>query len=309
MMKKYSVLLMVLAAVVLFGCSKKQEQEQTQMVQTSSPLFKFGAVADVQYCDCEPHKTRFFRQSPGKFEDCVQELNSHALDFTIHLGDFIDRDFESYDVVLPIWEKLTMPKYHILGNHEFYVKSSQKGLVLDKLNMPAPYYDFSVKGWRMVVIDGTDIHAKRNPKGSEADLFARKIYKDMQKQGTVNAKKWNGALGETQKAWLEATLVDATQKGEKALVFGHFVVYPRGTHSLWNDKEVRQILEKYDCVVAYFNGHDHRGNYGEKNGVHYVNLQGLVETKDETAYAVVEVYEDHLKVIGFGREPSRVLKY
>ncbi len=307
MMKKVSVLLMAFAVMVLFGCDKKQDQQQT--VATSPPLFKFGAVADVQYCDCEPHKTRFYRQSPGKFEDCVQKLNSENLDFTIHLGDFIDKDFESYDVVLPIWEKLTMPKYHALGNHEFYVKSSQKGDVLAKLGMSAPYYDFSVKGWRMIVIDGTDIHAKRNPKGSEADLFARKMYKDMQKQGTVNAKKWNGALGETQKSWLQATLADASRKGERILVFGHFVIYPRGTHSLWNDEEVQQILEKHDGVVAYFNGHDHRGNYGEKNSVHYVNLQGLVETKNETAYAVVEVYADHLKVIGFGREPNRILKY
>ncbi len=306
-MKKYSPVLMFFAAVVLFGCSKKQEQEQN--AQTSLPLFKFGAIADVQYCDCEPHKTRYYRQSPGKFEDSVQKLNSQNLDFSIHLGDFIDRDFESYDVVLPIWEKLTMPKYHVLGNHEFYVKNEQKGEITAKLSMPAPYYDFSVKGWRMVVIDGTDIHAKRNPKGSDADLFARKMYKDMQKLGSENAKKWNGALGETQKVWLAETLADATEKGEKALVFGHFVVYPSGTHSLWNDEEVQQILEKHESVVAYVNGHDHRGNYGEKNGVHYVNLQGMVETPDEAAYAVVEVYDDHLKVIGFGREPSRVLKY
>jgi hypothetical protein len=37
-------------------------------------------------------------------------------------GDFIDRDFESFDVVGPIFNKLRMPKYHVLGKHDFSVE-------------------------------------------------------------------------------------------------------------------------------------------------------------------------------------------
>ena len=50
------------------------------------------------------------------------------------------------------------------------------------------------------------------------------------------------------------------------------------------------------------------GNYAIKEGIHYLTIQGMVETADTTAYAVVAVYEDRLKVLGVGREQDRVLR-
>ena len=48
----------------------------------------------------------------------VKELNTHDLKFVIHLGDFIDRDYDSFDKVLPIYQTLKMPAYHASGNHD-----------------------------------------------------------------------------------------------------------------------------------------------------------------------------------------------
>ena len=60
-------------------------------------------------------------------------------------------------------------------------------------------------------------------------------------------------------------------------------------------------------VAACFSGHNHAGNYGEKRGIYYVTLQGLVETPDTAASALVELYPDGLVVTGHGREPWHVL--
>lgn len=79
--------------------------------------------------------------------------------------------------------------------------------------------------------------------------------------------------------------------------------------SLWNDIELIELLESYPCVVALFSGHYHSGNYAKKKGIHYLTLQGMVETENSNAYSIVEVYTDHLKVLGFGREPSRILTF
>ena len=55
------------------------------------------------------------------------------------------------------------------------------------------------------------------------------------------------------------------------------------------------------------NGHNHAGNYGEKNGIHYLTLKAMVDT-EENAYAVMQVFDDRLEMSGFGREKDRSLK-
>ena len=64
------------------------------------------------------------------------------------------------------------------------------------------------------------------------------------------------------------------------------------------------MIESFSCVKAYINGHNHKGNYGLKSGVHYLTIQGMVDT-EETSYAKVKVYDDRLELKGFGREGDR----
>ena len=68
-----------------------------------------------------------------------------------------------------------------------------------------------------------------------------------------------------------------------------------------------KIIDRHKSVVAYINGHNHAGNYGQQNGVHYLTLKGMVDTT-ESAYSVIEVYRDRLEVVGFGRQERRTLK-
>ncbi len=44
---------------------------------------------------------------PAKLAAAVADLNRQKLAFVVHLGDFIDRDWASYDLLLPIARKLT----------------------------------------------------------------------------------------------------------------------------------------------------------------------------------------------------------
>ena len=46
-----------------------------------------------------------------------------------------------------------------------------------------------------------------------------------------------------------------------------------------------------------------------KDGIHYLTVQGMVETEDTTAYAVVHVDDDRLDVDGRGRQPDQVLVF
>ena len=74
------------------------------------------------------------------------------------------------------------------------------------------------------------------------------------------------------------------------------------------DQRHREESIDTHLVVAYFAGHDHAGGYAVRRGVHHVTVKGMVEAPTENAYAVVEVYQDRLREIGCGKEPTRELR-
>ena len=294
---RYTWISLYMLVILFQGCNQKY-----RIIEQSEDYFSFGVIADCQYCNVESSGVRKYAQSDAKLEECVKHLNATELAYTIHLGDFIDRDWESFDVVNPIYQELNMPKYHVLGNHDFSVRDDKKHQVRQKLRMPAPYYQFKVGNWRFVVLNGNDISYHAYPKNSKKYRFADEYYS----QKNIKSPKWNGAIGEKQMKWLERVLSKASKWNEQVAVFCHFPIYPENVHNLWNADIVVSILERYSCVKAYINGHNHKGNYGEKNGIHYLTLKGMVDT-EQNAYAIVEMLSDKLIIHGFGREENREL--
>jgi len=90
---------------------------------SSTPLFRFGVVADPQYADLEPNLTlnRYPANSLVKLREAIEEFNRHELAFVVTLGDIIDREWKSFDAILPVYETLRHPKHFLLGNHDFAV--------------------------------------------------------------------------------------------------------------------------------------------------------------------------------------------
>jgi len=63
-------------------------------------------------------------------------------------------------------------------------------------------------------------------------------------------------------------------------------------------------LEEFSCVKAYINGHNHKGKYGIKSGIHYLTCKGMVDT-DQSAYSIFRVNDEEIDVLGFERESER----
>ena len=280
--------------VLICSCSLIAENDRT-----NKPLFRFGAVADCQYCN-QTSGVRKYNLSPQKLRDCVEHYNKLDLAFVIHLGDFIDRDFKSFATVTPIYNRLKAPHYHVLGNHDFSVTDDKKALVPAQLGLKERYYDFTHNGWRFLALDGNDVslHAypKNDPRTKAAAIFHRNL-----KAGTPN---WNGAVGKGQLKWIKDKLESATKNHEKVILFCHFPIYPANVHNLWNADALTKLLSKYPCVVAYINGHNHEGNYGTKDKIHYLTIKGMVNTT-ENAYSIIEVHKDQLLLKGVGRQEDR----
>jgi predicted phosphodiesterase len=279
----------------------------------AKPVLTFGVVTDVQYADSPTQGKRQYRESLPKLERCAADFNKMKPEFVIHIGDTVNEAFSSYDAVMSLFEKLSMPRYMVLGNHDMAAEVGSKAKIiarlgLDKLGSGKGYYDFARAGWRFVVLNGNEISIVGNAPGSEERKAAEALVADLKKKGAKNTGMYNGAVGPQQLAWLKETLAKADAAGERAIVFCHFPVYPPGGSNLWNDTEVVGILEAHKCVAAFFCGHAHGGGYAQKGNLHFVTFKGMIEA-DPTAYALVEVFADSLKVTGFGTEKSRELKF
>jgi manganese-dependent ADP-ribose/CDP-alcohol diphosphatase len=110
-------------------------------------------------------------------------------------------------------------------------------------------------------------------------------------------------------AWLERTCTEARAAERKVIVFAHHPVIPAGPHNVWNSDEILALIDRHPQVVAWINGHNHAGAYGERKGVPYLTMHGMVETQRTNAFATARVLKDRLVLTGHGREPSREMKF
>ncbi|UCH14745.1 MAG: metallophosphoesterase [Bacteroidales bacterium] len=272
------------------------------------PLLKIGLIADPQYCDCPPGGTRYFRETLWKLPAAIDTLNKNEVDFVVTLGDVIDRYYESFDSILPLYDSLDMPEYKLLGNHAFEeVHDSLKDTIIHLYNMPDYYYHFTYNDWRFIILDGTELAAYDSILHPDLREEADSVWQSV--QGQINDETWNGGIGRKQRQWIETTISDALVNNQKVILFCHFPVYPQHYLNLWNREDIIEIVEKYDNTVAYINGHNHDGNYGILNGKHYITQKAMVETIDTSSYSILEIYDNKLVFKSYGLMDNHILTY
>jgi len=287
----------VIASLILLGsCSKKE------------PYLKVGLVADPQYADKPISGKRHYRETLWKLEEAIDTFNYHNIDFVQNLGDVIDINWESFDAVLPIYDKLkpSIENYQLLGNHEFSIDSTRFKDILKRLSMPDYYYSYSKKGWKFIVLDATDYsyysNALHDHKLKEIDMLFEKT------KGQTNSYHWNSAIGTAQQKWLKQELDVARSQNQKVILFSHMPLRPKDDpHNLWNGQEIINIIEKSEHVVAFINGHNHSGGHVLKNGIHYITVFGMVDTPI-SSYGILEFYKDSLSLRGYGNQKDISIK-
>jgi predicted phosphodiesterase len=276
--------------------------------QAGQPLFRFGLIADPQYAPVPPRRTRFYAHSLWKVAEAVEAMNGENLAFVATLGDIIDRHYESYGHILPVYDRLRHSHFFVLGNHDYEVAADWLHAVHRTAGLRRAWYDFEGGGWRFIVLDGNDLSLFANPAGSPKRALAEQRLAALREAGAPNAQTWNGGLSEDQTSWLFRTMDAAEAAGQKMVLLCHYPVFPANEHNLWGWEELAGRIARYRHFVAFFNGHNHMGNYGEIGGKHFLNLKGMVETPDKTAFSTIAVFEDRLELTGHGLEESRTLR-
>jgi 3',5'-cyclic AMP phosphodiesterase CpdA len=276
--------------------------------QKQKPLFSFGIVADVQYRDADAAGSRFYRDSRQRLEEAYKTFKEDTVDFAVNLGDIIDGDFESYAPVMDIIRSSGIKTYHVTGNHDYAVESKLKKKLPVLSGSKKGYYSFVSGGFRFIFLNGNEISTYASSAGKEINKGTAYLNR-LKAAGEINSVEWNGGIGRNQLEWFEKELKEANAENQKVFIFCHFPIFPMNIHNLLNYNDVLEILKKYSNIVAWFNGHNHAGNYGNFNMIHFVTFRGMVETATSGSYSIVDVYSNKIWIRGFGREKSLILAY
>ena len=294
--------LRLLGAGVIAGAARAAEKPP------GSALLTIGVLTDCQYADSDtpPKSKRLYRESPRKLEAAIAHLDAMGdLDFMLHLGDAVDRDEKSYEVVMPLFAKARVPLYHVAGNHDYDIAAHLKAKVPELLGMSAPHYSFTRSGWRFIMLDGNAVSLFSTPKASPQWQAAEAFVKASKRK----LADYNGGLGAEQIEWLKSELSVARKAGERVVLCCHYPLLPMDPHVLWDAEAVLEVVQQNkDVIAAWWNGHNHDGNYAARHGVHFLNFRGMVDTM-ENSYARVDVFADRMEVTGYGREPRRILRF
>jgi manganese-dependent ADP-ribose/CDP-alcohol diphosphatase len=293
-MKKYLLVLVIFIGAAFYSSTNKK-------------VVTIGILTDIQYCDCDDKGNRNYRASLSKLEESINYFNHNKPDFIAHLGDVIDHKFSSYDSVLKRFSKSLVPVNFVLGNHEFDVNKEHRKDVSNKLGLKNSYYSKTYGDWQILFLNGDELN-KLYPGNKKIRKETEEIYKSSIKKNKCNFFSFNSGISTSQLEWIKSELDKASRSGKKVIMMCHFPIYPFACHNLRTDDELLDLISKYKCVKAYFCGHNHKGGYGFKDGVHYINFRGMIESGNEPAFAFVTLTEDSIFVEGHGSEPSRILK-
>lgn len=108
--------------------------------------------------------------------------------------------------------------------------------------------------------------------------------------------------------WLDARLQEADDNSQLVAIYTHIPLLFKRDHArclLWNHDEVLTVLHRHPSVQIVLCGHNHVGSYlTDDVGIHHLAVQAILETPPhEDAYAVMEVYDDHVFLKGVGLVP------
>jgi manganese-dependent ADP-ribose/CDP-alcohol diphosphatase len=271
--------------------------------------FAIGLVADAQYADIDAKGTRFYRQSIDKLGAAVEHFNGRDLDFCVHLGDLIDREWRSFDEITRPLARSRHRFHHLLGNHDFDVLAELKPRVPSRMGMERRYSHFDHRGFRFAILDTNDVSTYAHAPGTPENAAAATELARLEAAKRPQAQPWNGGIGAAQLSWLDRACSEAAARRLKVIILAHHPLLPAGAHTFWNPADVLPLVARHRHIVAWLNGHNHAGAFAGHDGVPCVTMRGMVETLATTAFATAQVLPDRLVLTGHGREPSRELVF
>ena len=275
--------------------------------QKGKPILSIGLITDIQYADAPSKGTRYYKNSLLKLRACINELNEKKVNFSLNLGDIIDRNASDLDSVLFYLKGLQKPIYTTTGNHDYQEIKENKNL-FGKLGMPAEYYAFEKKNCVFIMMNTNEIAQYANNADTWKENELKEMLDSIKAVKGVNGAEYNGGISSKQLIWLNKQLQNAQKLKKNVFIFSHHPLDFSSGFTALNSKPILDVIARYNCVKAIFAGHHHQGDFGYHLSIPCITLEGMVETAKENAYAVLEIYQNRFEIKGVGRTTSRQFK-
>jgi len=255
---------------------------------------RIGLVTDMHYADKEPAGSRYYRESLVKLKEAGKQFQIQQPGHIVELGDFIDaassiaEEKKFLQRINKVFSALPGRKHYVLGNH--CVSTLTKEEFLGGVERKKSYYSFDDGGFHFVVLDAC-------------------FRSDGEPYGRNNFKWTDPNIPAAQIDWLKADL-QATR--HKTIVFVHQRLDVSNNHGVKNAPQVRKVLEDSGKVLAVFQGHSHKNDLKDINGIHYCVYRAMVEGSGATnnGYAMLNVYANGtLRVTGFREQKDYNWKF
>ncbi|HEX4416087.1 MAG TPA: metallophosphoesterase [Lacipirellulaceae bacterium] len=250
---------------------------------------RVGLVTDLHYADKPSYGNRHYRESLDKLAEAAKEFQRSQTNFVVELGDLIDSgssaqtELQYLQRINKDYAAVAKDRHYVLGNHCVY--SLTKDEFLQGVERERTYYSFDRQGMHFVVLDGC-------------------FRSDGVPYGRKNSDWTDAKIPAEQIDWLQSDLSHAC---EKVIVLVHQRLDVANHYGIKNAAVVRQILEDSGKVLAVVQGHNHKNDYNDINGIHYVTLMAMVEGggAEHNCYSVMNVLPNGtIRVTGFRKQTS-----
>ncbi len=244
-------------------------------------LLRFGIITDIHFSI--ESEDAAATSAAAELRDCIHCWNRKKIEFLLQLGDLIKgsntQKKEEFRQISSILNSFPGTIRHVIGNHCLALPRKE---LIAALGLQTPFYTFTEKEFRFIVLDGMDISILRKPETEED----RQILAFFHAHPELH--DYCGAVGTMQKAWLKRELEKAEYAGEKVIIICHFPLLPETTDQkhglLWNHREIAELLVSSPAVKACLSGHYHYGGYAEQNGIHFVVLPAFVNRNEHPRF-------------------------
>jgi predicted phosphodiesterase len=248
------------------------------------PILRVGLITDLHHADKPPAGTRFYRESLGKLAEAAKQFSTDKINLVVELGDIIDAA-ESVEVELAYlatvdreYASIADDRHYVLGNH--CVDTLTKDEFLGAIGREKSYYSFDRSGFHFIVLDAC-FRENGEPYGRHNFVWS------------------DTSIPQVELDWLRA---DLKANDQPVIVFVHQRLDVSDNHGVKNNAAVRDVLESSGKVLAVFQGHSHRNDLKDINGIHYCTMVAMVEGTgvSNNGYSVMSLAGDNtIRIDGF----------
>jgi alkaline phosphatase len=250
-------------------------------------IARLGIVTDSHYADRETSGTRHYRESLKKMSEAVTRFREAKIQLAVELGDFIDaaptvaEEISYLKSIEKVFAGCQVPRHYVLGNHCVYTLTKQE--FLTGVEQKRSYYSFDLRQRHFVILDSC-------------------FRSDLQPYGRNNFEWTDTNMPPEELNWLRR---DLGETKFPTVVFAHQRLDVKNHYGVKNADAIRTILAESGKVAAVFQGHSHKNDYHEIDGIHYCTLVAMVEGTgaENNGFSILDwTNPDSIQINGFRRQ-------